>query len=255
MKSKAAFIYLPTGLLWIVLNMLSGCTPSKKMYQDYNYFQKNLDTATSVQVQEPVIKNGNILKIQVLSNTLNQEQASLFNQPGYEYVVDPSGEINLPLIGNVRAAGYTRTQLQSQLQKTLSSYIKSPLVTVRLRFSVNVLGEVRSPGVKDFTSEKVTIIDAISAANDLTDFARRQDIMVIREQDKVRKYYQINLKTGEVFQSPAYYLEPNDIVYVGANVSKLRSLNSNPIAQRNFQLGLSIVSVVTTVIFLLRSFK
>ena len=190
---------------------------------------------------------------------MNQEQVAVFNLPGNTanglnrgFQVNSDGNIDLPLLGDVRAAGLTRERLQADLKEKLSNFVKDPAVSVRFSdFNINVLGEVKVPGSHSFDKDRVTIIDAISAAGDLTDFGKRSNIVVIREESLTRKYYNVDLRSGALFQSPVYLLQPNDIVYVSATERKLKTLNSNPDSQKGWQLFFGITSVATTIATLL----
>jgi polysaccharide export outer membrane protein len=226
---------------------------------------------------EPVIKNNDLLGIQIFSKSMNQDQVAIFNIPAgganignqvantgnqgasassQGYLVGMNGNIDLPIIGDVRAAGLTIDQLQFNLKQKLSFYVKDPSVLVRfLEFKINILGEVKLPGTHNFDKNRVTIIDAISAAGDLTDYGKRNDVIVIREGSKDRKVYRVDLRSGALFQSPVYQLQPNDIIYVGANHKKLKSLNSDPESQKGWQLLFGITSVVSTLVTLLITIK
>jgi polysaccharide export outer membrane protein len=217
-----------------------------------------LDT-TALRYKEPVIKSNDLLSIQVLSKSLNQEQASIFNIlntggntsnsstnsnaiSGYQ--VSHSGTIEMPVIGTLKVSGLTKSQLQDVLVQKISPFVKDPSVVIRFQqFTVNVLGEVKSPGSRIFQTDKVTLIDALSSAGDLTDYGKRNDIMVIREEEGKRSFYNVDMTNGALFHSPAYQLQPNDIVYVGANKNKLKNLNVDPDAQRRTGLIFSIISV------------
>lgn len=238
---KIAGIFFSTC---ICILLFSSCTSTKKMDQNFLYFQTERDNIGIVEIKERIIQINDLLSIQVLSRTLNQQEAALFNTPAngisessgssagisnIGYVVGINGDIDFPIIGRVKAVGLTRIQLQKELVDKLSVYIKDPAVSVRsLQFNVNILGEVKSPGIKNFPIDRVTIIDAISAAGDLTDFGKRKDVTVIREENGKNLYIKIDLTSGTLFQSPAYQLQPNDIVYVGANSKKLEAINKNP---------------------------
>jgi len=111
---------------------------------------------------------------------------------------------------------------------------------------VNVLGEVRSPGTQRFLQDRVSIIDAISSAGDLTDEGRREDVTVIREENGKKIYHKIDLRRKDLFQSPVYLLQPNDIVYVQASKNKLKVLNVDPEVQRKTGLLIGILSIATT---------
>ncbi len=232
-------------LTFISILMFGSCRPTREIDPNFLYFQTERDNIAVAEIKERVIQINDLLSVQVTSKTLNQQEAALFNTPysgsigensttsagvnNNGYLVEINGNIELPLIGSVKAAGFTKTQLQKILADQLSQYIKEPSVLVRsLQFTVNVLGEVKSPGTKNFPIDRVTIIDAISAAGDLTDVGKRKDIMVIRDDNGKKLYIQVDLTSGSIFQSPAYQLYPNDIVYVGANTKKLESLSKPP---------------------------
>lgn len=229
------------------------------MNKDFLYFQKDLDSIQNIQLTEPIIKDNDLIGIQILSRSMNQEQVALFNLPitgannnKQGYLVGTNGNVDLPVIGNIKAAGLTKAQLQSSLKEKLSSYVKDPSVFVSfLQFNINVLGEVKSPGTHSFDKDKVTIIDAIGAAGDLTDYGRRNDVIVIREEGKIRRYYHIDLRSGTLFQSPVYQLQPNDIVYVNASNKKLTTLEANPDSQKGWQLLIGITSVISTLVTLI----
>ena len=243
----------------LFLSIVAGCSSSKKVNTDFLYFQKSMDSLETVQRIPVVIKMNDLLTVQITSRSMNQEQVAVFNLPGNAvngvsrgFQVNNDGNIDLPLLGDVKAAGLTREQLQAGLKEKLSSYIKDPAVIVRFSdFKINVLGEVKIPGTHSFDKDRVTIIDAISAAGDLTDFGKRNNVVVIREESLTRKYYNIDLRSGALFQSPAYLLEPNDIVYVNATERKLKMVNSNPDGQKGWQLFFGITSVATTIATLL----
>lgn len=245
------------------LFIVTGCGSSKKINTDFLYFQKSMDSLAAVQRVPVPIKVNDQLGITITSRSMNQEQVAIFNLPGnmvngvnQGYQVNNNGNIDIPLVGDVKAAGLTREQLQANLREKLSSYIKDPAVIVRFSdFKINILGEVKMPGTHNFDKERVTIIDAISAAGDLTDFGKRNNIAVIREEGTARKYYNIDLRSGTLFQSPVYLLQPNDIVYVNATDRKLRMLNTNPDGQKGWQLFFGITSVVTTVATLIITIK
>lgn len=246
--------------------LLSSCNTSKKADSDHLYFQTERDNIGIIHIKERIIQINDILGIQVLSKTLNQQEAALFNMPsvgitgstsssssagnsGSGYVVGIDGNVDLPIIGSVRAVGLTRPQLQKILVEKLTPYIKDPSVSIRaLDFNVNVLGEVKLPGTKTFPIDRVTIIDAISASGDLTDAGKRKDITVIREENGRNLYIQIDMTSGSLFQSPGYQLQPNDIVYVGANLKKLQTLNKNPNAGATFRTVGTAVNIALTLL-------
>ncbi|MEO5647723.1 MAG: polysaccharide biosynthesis/export family protein [Chitinophagaceae bacterium] len=219
--------------VFLLIVVAIGCQPSKKLSVDYLYFQKGLDSLSRMEVKEPVIKVNDVISVLVTTKSLNQEQVIPFNMPptvgAPGYLVNSSGNIEMPVIGAVKVAGLTKPQLQNFLQPRLATYIKDPTITVKYaQFNVNVLGEVGAPGTKTFTSEYVTLLDAIGASGDLRETGKRQGIMVIREENSRKKYHYVDLRDASFFQSPAYQLQPNDIIYVGATEKRLRALDVDP---------------------------
>ena len=226
------------------------------------YFQRNLDSIRYIQSKEPIIQKNDFLSIQILSASINQDQTLPFNPHVTSsgtaslsgYLVDRSGNVEMPVIGSVKAAGLTQLQLQKAIVERVSPYVKDPSVVVHfLQFKVNVLGEVKSPGTKLFDADRVTIIDAISASGDLTDLGKREDISIIREENNVRKIYKIDMRSGSLFQSPAYLLQANDIVYVGAHDQKFKKMKSESnVSTFNFLRIISTVVGLATSIYLLK---
>lgn len=247
-------------LILFLIFCVAACNPNKNISADYTYFQRGLDSLGNVSFKEVVIQPNDMISIHVYSKTISQDQAVLFNIPNEGagsasgYLVNTDGTIEMPMIGNVKAAGLTRNQLATTLVSKLSPFIKEPSVLIRfLQFRVNVLGQVKSPGTYNFPTERTTILDAISAAGDLTDEAQRSNVMVIREENGKRNYYPVDLRSGALFQSPVFQLQQNDLVYVGANTAKLKTLKNNPNAQRNIGLGISLISLGLLVYDLVKS--
>lgn len=244
-------------LLFISVIFFTACSSSRAT-KNFLYFQNSQENTGAAPLTEPVIQPNDLLNIQVFSKTLNQEQAALFNIPNGSsanaggYQVNAGGTIEIPLTGTIKAAGLTREQLQQSLEQKLTQYVRDPSVIVRfLQFRINVLGEVHDPGTKNFATDGVTIIDAISAAGDLTDDGNRKNILVIRTEGGKKVYHSVDLRDRNLFESPVYQLQQNDIVYVAADTKKLKEMSANPAAQRNLQLGLTLVSVAATIISLI----
>lgn len=134
------------------------------------------------------------------------------------YLVDPNGNINFPVLGFVNVVGLTRLEATLKLQDLLAAYVKDPVVNIQIRnFKITVLGQVQRPGVYMLPSDRVTILEAIGMAGDLQLSAVRNNILVIRESFGKREEYRIDLTKKDVYNSPAYYLRQNDIVYIEPN--------------------------------------
>jgi polysaccharide export outer membrane protein len=230
--------------------------------EDYVYFENGPDIIALKQKQTTIQPN-DILSIQVYSKTTNQEQAAIFNIPvaptpgntstagqsnQQGYLVNQEGNIEMPVIGTLKAAGLTINQLQAILIQKLANSVKDPAVIVEfIQFNINILGEVRVPGIHKFNMDRVTLLDAIGAAGDLTDFGRRDNIIVIREEKEKKVTYTVDLRDKNIFQSPVYIMEPNDIVYVNPNKYKLHNLSVNPERQRMTGLIFAVISASVSV--------
>lgn len=271
--------------LCILVILLSSCSSTryvpKKLNPAFNYFQKGLDSAQEMKFTALTIKPNDLLNIQISSNTLNQEQVALFNAANFGgsvgtnggaivnqqqfggantfgFLVDEEGFIKYPMVGKLQVAGMTRDALASKLETELAKkeYVKEPNIQVRfLQLKVNVMGEVKAPGTKTFSADRITILDAIAAAGDLSDRGRRDNITVIREEAGQKKSYQINLLNTDFINSPVFQLQQNDVVYVNANYIKLKETNFDPQVQRDLQIGLSVASGLSFLINLFLLFK
>lgn len=142
------------------------------------------------------------------------------------YIVDPNGEIDFPVLGKIKLAGLNREQANNLIESKLVDYIKDPIVNIRtVNYKITVLGEVTRPGTYTATQERVTLIEALSMAGDLTIYGERENVLVIQDYDGKKTYTRVNLKSDDLFNSPVYYLSQNDVVYVEPN--KTRAKNSS----------------------------
>jgi polysaccharide export outer membrane protein len=247
------FILLLLSVFFV--GLICSCDTTRKINPDtYIYFRNGSDTIAAP-FKSTIIQPGDVISIRVFSSTANQEQAAIFNIPNSDksaapggYQVNEMGNIEMPMIGPVKAAGITINQLQDELSKKLTNYVKNPSIIVNfLDFNINVLGEVHKPGLQKFSVDRVTVIDALGAAGDLTDFGERQDITVIREQNGKKIYTSIDLTKRDFVLSPVYLLQPNDVVYVKPNANKLKDLSANPDAQRKTGIILSVIGILVSV--------
>ena len=163
------------------------------------------------------------------------------------YVVSNEGDINFPSLGTLHVAGLNRWELQNLIRDRLAGegLLKDAVVTVEfLNFKISVLGEVASPGTYNVTGDKITILQALALARDLTIYGQRDNVQVIREQNGQRQIYVLNLTSSAIFDSPAYYLQQNDVVYV--TPSKVRAgqgeINENYFKSGSFWISLASIS-------------
>lgn len=209
---------------------------------------------------DPVIKAGDALTITV--SALDQEAVVPYNlptvvfaSPGTEqlttaqslqyYIVDAEGKIEFPVLGTLQVLGMKTTEVANLIGEKLRVQVKDPMVLVRLiNAKVTVMGEVNKPGQYTMPNGRMTLLDALGAAGDLSPYGQRDNILITRETNGKLEFQRLNLNSDELFTSPFYYLQQNDVVYVSPN--KVRAINST-----NVSLWLSVVSTVasaTTVI-------
>jgi polysaccharide export outer membrane protein len=163
-------------------------------------------------------------------------------------VVDFEGNIDFPVVGKIKISGLKRSEATQLLKSKLEPYVQNPTILFKiLNYKITVLGDVRNPGTFTIPNEKVTIFEAIGIAGDLLITGKRNNVKVIRESDTGRKEFIVDLTSSDVFNSPVFYLQQNDLVYVEPNRSKI---NSSIINTSNVSLVLSSVSVLLTIIFL-----
>ncbi|MCS2958235.1 hypothetical protein NXX53_16430 [Bacteroides salyersiae] len=127
------------------------------------------------------------------------------------------------MLGRIQVTGMSRSELANYLQTKISAYAKSPLVTVQiLNFKISVLGEVNSPGTRQVNNERISILDAIGMAGDLTIYGERKNILLIRDNNGKKEFHRFDLTATDLLESPYFYLQQNDIVYVEPNKGSKR---------------------------------
>jgi polysaccharide biosynthesis/export protein len=193
----------------------------------------------------------------VLSTPYNLVPAQLSSQVSTPsspntFLIGSDGLLNVPSIGAVKAAGLTVKELREEVLKKVSVFLENPSVNIRLiNFKISVTGEVERPGTFQIANERITILEALSQAGDLTPYSNRQHVMVIREHDGIRELGEIDLKDTKFFTSPYYYLQQNDVVYVEPSKARTGTLQQplTPYLQP-ISVGLSVVSTFITIYLL-----
>jgi polysaccharide biosynthesis/export protein len=143
------------------------------------------------------------------------------------YLVGKDGSVHMPYIGTVYVKGLTTDQIRDTVAGKISYYFKDPVVNVRFaNFKVSVLGEVKSPSTFLIPNEKPTVIDALGLAGDITIYGRRDNVMLIRDQDGQKEITRLNLDSSKSVSSPYFYLRPNDVLYVEASASRVQSVDA-----------------------------
>lgn len=225
-------------VLVIFLLFACSCTNTKNAIYFSNI--QGAEFQAKAETLEPAIQPNDLLNITVSS--LNPNASEIFNvsnnavfrnatatntiSPVMGYLVEQDGTIQFPLIGNVKAAGLTKQELQDKIKSEIvrRKLLLDPIIDIRyLNYKVSVLGEVARPAVLTVPNEKVTLLEALGLAGDLTIYASRNNVLLIREEDGKKVLTRIDLTTDELFTSPYYYLKSNDIIYVEPNKTKIAS--------------------------------
>lgn len=253
--------------LMLMILLIVSCSTPKQI----NYFQDLQPGVSELSVANPIeIRIRPKDKLSIIINTQDQKLNELFNLRNVQgnnssnniqlgYTVDNEGCINLPILGNISVKGLTRQQVVSHIIEQLQQQelVKDPIVTVEfLNLGVSVLGEVNKPGRIPIDRDNMTILDAISQAGDLTIFGKRDKVVVLREQDGKQHSYTLNLcSASDVYSSPAYYLQQNDVVYVEPNGTKARQSTVNGNTVRSTSFWLSIGSFLMSAVLLIKNLK
>ena len=264
------------ALLIVCVGMaaLSSCNSSKQVV----YFQDLKPGETEIKL--PEVKAITIRpedKISIIVNSRDPQLTDLFNLPVISrqlgqslrsggvstgnsqgvsaYTVNSEGEIDFPVLGKIYVAGMKREEIAEYIKDELirQNLVKDPVVTVEFaNLCVSVLGEVNSPGRFSIDRDRLTLLDALSMAGDLTIYGNRSKVMVLRQEGDVQRVYGVNLTSGEhIYTSPAYYLQQNDVVYVEPNEVKARQSTVNGNNVRSTSFWISLASLLTSVAILI----
>ena len=254
--------------------LLSSCaTPKEVVY--FQDLQQTDGTLAAVQAKEIRVRPDD--KISIIVNSRDPQLTDLFNLPYVSrqlgqtlrsvtstygqsqgvsgYTVDSDGNIDFPVLGKIHVEGMTREEIGRCIKDELvgQDLVKDPIVTVEfMNLTVSVMGEVAKPGRYAIERDRITILDALSMAGDLTIYGRRDAVMVQRMEGDTLMVYRLNLVSGEdVYTSPAFYLQQNDLVYVAPNDVKVResTVNGNNIRSTSFWISLG--SLLTSVAVLI----
>ena len=162
------------------------------------------------------------------------------------YTVSRDGDIYFPTVGRIHVEGMTRNELAKYIEDKIRPELEDPFVLVQfMNFKVVVLGEVKNPGQIPVQTERVSILDAIGAAGDLTVYGERENVLLIREENGKRIYHRFNLSDVSIFESPYFYLRQNDVVYVMPNKAQQKNSNYNQFSQYRISIVSTVVSAVS----------
>ena len=233
----------------IAIILLSSCKPQKAI----GYLEDFTDTSGKAQVKypEPLIQKNDILSIVVYSDAIDQGTTDRLynlantgiNAATQGYLVDNEGYIQYPRVGKLKADGLTKHQLSDEITKRLSNELKNPSVIIRLaNFKITMLGEVARPGPISLPSEKVTILEAIGLAGDISVYGKKDDIVVLRDVDGSVEHGKVDLSSKNLFESPYYFLRQGDVVLV--NPSKNKARLSDQVFNQRLGIAFSVVNMV-----------
>jgi polysaccharide export outer membrane protein len=248
---------------------LSSCS----IYKKVAYFQDIpltvSDTAHHIPTAPyiaPLIQPNDVLQIAIL--TLDPQANSIFassnminfpTQPASSYfppstgqsvqgfMVDNKGDVDLPVIGKVRVAGLSTTDIRDTIRNRVAIFYKDPVVNVRFaNMGITIIGEIRQPATYVMTTERVSILDLIGIAGDLTVYGKRDNILLIRDSAGQKQYVRLDINSSKLMNSPYYYLKQGDLVYVEPNKQKITSTDF--IRVRNYSIIASTISLLFIVL-------
>lgn len=233
---------------------LTSCASRKNIV----YFQPDeTELKSAYDANTPKLLPGDILTISVTADDIRSVEP--FNQLStYQnvvvnntnpflptYTIDEEGEINFPKLGRLKLAGLTRLEAIDLLQQKIGQYVISPGVQLTIKnFRVTVMGEVVRPNTYLIEDDRITILEALGKAGDMTINGVRNNVLVVRENNGVKKEYRVDLTSREALNSPVYYLAQNDVIYVEPNSAKVQSAKYT----QNNSLFISIASIIITII-------
>ena len=206
-----------------------------------------------VNSRDPLLTN--LFNLPIVTSSIGDSSSSVARGMA-GYTIDRFGEIDFPVLGKLHVAGMSRSEIASYIKESLVSnnLIKDPVVTVEFEnLTISVLGEVNKPGRISIDRDRVSLMDAISMAGDLTIYGRRENVLIQREEKGTKTFYKVDLtSSADLYASPVYYLQQNDIVYVEPNETRARqsTVNGNNIRSTSFWLSLTSVLTSVTVMIL-----
>jgi polysaccharide export outer membrane protein len=247
-KSSIFFCTL-IGIIFII----SGCKTKHKLVYLNNFSIDSSNIISSI----PSINLKVDDYISVYISDIDNETVSIFNSrirndntPEHGYLIDTDGTITLPVIGKVEVVNLTKSEAEKVIANKLAIYLKNPFVQIQiLNFRISVLGDVRNPGSFILNSQRISVLEAIGMAGDLKMTGMRKNVLVLRDVNGVKSEFRLDLTSKSIQNSPAFYLQQNDVVYVEPNFnSRLEST----FLKSNGQIIISSIAPILSILILLR---
>ena len=264
-RTRRSGFYLLVLIAGSISLYFSSCSTPKNI----TYFRDIPDSAKKTMVDQttfytPQIQPDDILQVTI--QTLDPSSTALLNQEGTAtwsvanntvsqgastgssssvsgYLVDKDGYVVLPLIGKMLVKGKSTDVVRDEIRTKAAEYYKDPVVNVRfVNFKITVLGEVTRPAAYIMPNEKVSILDALGMAGDLTIYGKRENILLIRDSGQKKEFIRFNINDSRMFSSPYFYLRQGDVVYVEPNRAKVAS--TDVARTRNFTIAVSLLSLL-----------
>lgn len=239
---------------WLILVMTGIIFTSCATREKVVYLQGDQTTFEQAINYAPTLQSDDQLVITV--SAIDLESTTPFNQTNpyiqsnrqdtkQTYLIDQNGEIDYPVLGKIKLGGMTRNDAMSFMKDLLKEYIKDPSVNIQIvNLKITVLGEVTQPGTFNLVNERITILEALGLAGDLTINGVRDNVMVVRETAGNKEFFRVDLTKNELVNSPVYYLKQNDVVYVEPNKAQIQSSAFG----RNTSIIIAVAGLLVTVI-------
>lgn len=241
-------------LLSVSLGTLNSCISSKNIVYFNNLPDSQRVVLETLIPPDPKIQINDKIRIKIGGENVKTveyitQQFLIDNKGSFEAMVDINGNIALPHIGNIKVGGLSKEQATITITNAYKEYLINPIIFIDFNdFNYTVLGEVRSPGTNAVAANKVSLLEAIANAGDLTEYAERKKVKIIRDENNQRVVLSVDLTDKSILNSSDYYLHPNDIVYVAPKDVKQTTSNF----QRSLLLFSGVASLITIIIVLFK---
>jgi len=243
------------GTLFVLI--ISSCATGKKTAYFSDIGNTDVSHKASAEYYEPIIQTDDILTVNI--QTIDPKATAAVNQAGGTsgnggympadaapngFLVDKDGNIEMPMLGIVKVGGYTTPEAKEVIRKKAATYYKNPTIQVRFaNFKITVLGEVAKPASYTIPNERISVLDAISLAGDLTIYGKRDDVMLIRNNGSYKEIARLNLNSSELMASPYFYLRQNDVLYIEPNKAKVSTNNAPKFQYISIALGVATLII------------
>jgi polysaccharide biosynthesis/export protein len=237
----------------LVFLLISSCGPTRNLAYFSDLKEQTTYSEQIKNVAVSKIQPNDLLSITVSSTSPESDiqfnRAMLgANESKIEgYLVDQAGYIDFPVLGRIQIGGLTKQEAKEKLSKLLQQYLKDPVVSIRnMNFKVTVIGEVNRPSTFTVPAERITVLEALGLAGDMTPYGKRENVIVMREEAGFRTITRLDLNSKEILNSPYFYLQQNDVLYIEPDKMKQIQASTNTKFLAIFTASLSVVTLIIT---------